>query len=119
MVKELIEKLRDLEADDAEFDAKFYALMENVTHQVEEEESEMFPQVEEVLEAPLEDLMDEMQELKHQPWVWHLPGRETPPGTSPPLNGSAGIFPRCHRHKLTAYRRLLPDARTPAVDQSV
>jgi len=29
-------------------------------------ESEMFPQAEEVLEAHLEELMDEMQELKQQ-----------------------------------------------------
>jgi hemerythrin superfamily protein len=65
-VKDLIEELRGLEADDAEFDAKFRALMENVQHHVEEEEAEMFPQAEEVLEAQMEDLMDEMQELKQQ-----------------------------------------------------
>jgi hemerythrin-like domain-containing protein len=65
-VKELIEELRDLEADEAEFDAKFCALMDNVQHHVEEEESEMFPEAEEALETFMEDLMDEMQELKQQ-----------------------------------------------------
>ena len=65
-VKELIEELRGLGADEAEFDAKFRALMDNVQHHVEEEESEMFPEAEEALETFMEDLMDEMQELKQQ-----------------------------------------------------
>jgi hemerythrin superfamily protein len=65
-VKDLIEELRELKTNDTEFDTKFHALMENVQHHVEEEESEMFPQAEEVLEAHLEELMDEMQELKQQ-----------------------------------------------------
>jgi hemerythrin superfamily protein len=65
-VKELIEELRGLKADEAEFDAKFRALMDNVQHHVEEEESEMFPEAEEALETFMEDLMDEMQELKQQ-----------------------------------------------------
>ena len=65
-VKELIEELRGLGADEAEFNAKFRALMENVQHHVEEEESEMFPEAEEALETFMEDLMDEMQELKQQ-----------------------------------------------------
>jgi hemerythrin superfamily protein len=64
-VKELIDELRDLD-DDAEFDSKFHALMADVQHHVEEEESEMFPKAEEALEESLEDLMDEMQELKQQ-----------------------------------------------------
>jgi hemerythrin superfamily protein len=65
-VKELIDELRDLDGDDAEFDSKFHALMDDVEHHVEEEESEMFPKAEEALEAQLEDLMSEMQELKQQ-----------------------------------------------------
>ena len=65
-VKELIDELRDLDVDDAEFDSKFRMLMEDVQHHVEEEESEMFSKAEEELEAHLEDLMDEMQELKQQ-----------------------------------------------------
>jgi hemerythrin superfamily protein len=65
-VKELIDELRELDTNDAEFDSKFHALMADVQHHVEEEESEMFPKAEEALEAHLEDLMDEMQELKQQ-----------------------------------------------------
>jgi hypothetical protein len=65
-VKELIDELRDLDVDDAEFDSKFHALMDNVEHHVEEEEAEMFPKAEEELEAQLEDLLVEMQELKQQ-----------------------------------------------------
>ena len=65
-VKDLIEELRGLDAGNATFEAKFNALRENVQHHVEEEESEMFPKAEEALEAHMEDLMDEMQELKQQ-----------------------------------------------------
>jgi len=66
MVKDLIEELRDLNTADPEFDAKFHELMQNVQHHVEEEENEMFPEAEEVLEEQTEDLLDEMQELKKQ-----------------------------------------------------
>ena len=65
-VKELIEELRELDADDEAFDAKFHQLMEDVEHHVEEEESEMFPEAEVALTEQAEDLMDEMQELKKQ-----------------------------------------------------
>jgi hypothetical protein len=65
-VKDLIEELRELDAADEAFDAKFYELMENVEHHVEEEESEMLPEAELVLAEQAEELMDEMQELKKQ-----------------------------------------------------
>lgn len=67
-VKDLIQELRDLNAEeeDAEFAAKFQELMDSVEDHVEEEETQLFPQAEEVLEEQLEDLRDEMQELKKQ-----------------------------------------------------
>ena len=65
-VKDLIEELRELDADDEAFDAKFHELMEDVEHHVEEEESAMFPEAEVALTEQAEDLMDEMQELKKQ-----------------------------------------------------
>lgn len=65
-VKELIEELRDLTPDDAEFEAKFNALKENVEQHVEEEESEMFPKAEVELAEQAADLMEEMQEIKQQ-----------------------------------------------------
>jgi hemerythrin superfamily protein len=64
MVRELIEELRELNDDDEAFDAKFYELIENVEHHVEEEESEMLPEAELVLAEQAEELMDEMQEVK-------------------------------------------------------
>jgi iron-sulfur cluster repair protein YtfE (RIC family) len=65
-VKELIEELRDLTPDDAEFEKKFNALRENVEHHAEEEESEMFPKAEIELAEQAADLMEEMQEIKQQ-----------------------------------------------------
>ncbi len=48
------------------FDAKFKELVRNVEQHVEEEESQMFPLAEDQLADEVEDLMDEMQELKEQ-----------------------------------------------------
>jgi len=45
-VKDLIEELRELDADNEMFDAKFHKLIDNVEHDVEEEESEMLPEAE-------------------------------------------------------------------------
>ena len=66
MVRELIEDLRELDDDDETFDDKFYELIENVEHHVEEEESRMLPDAELVLAEQAEELMDEMQEVKKQ-----------------------------------------------------
>jgi predicted transcriptional regulator len=65
-VKDLVEELRELDADDEMFDAKFHELMEQVEHHVEEEENEMLPEAELALAEQAEDLMDEMQEVKRQ-----------------------------------------------------
>jgi hemerythrin-like domain-containing protein len=40
--------------------------MENVEHHVQEEEAEMFPEAEEILAEQLDELMDEMQEIKER-----------------------------------------------------
>jgi hypothetical protein len=65
-VKELIEELRELDAEDETFDVKFHELMENVEHHVEEEESEMLPEAEIALAEQTEELRDEMHEVKRQ-----------------------------------------------------
>jgi hypothetical protein len=65
-VKDLIEELRELNADDETFDVKFHELMENVEHHVEEEESEMLPEAEMALAEQVEELMDDMHEVKRQ-----------------------------------------------------
>ena len=66
MVTNLIQELRKLDPDDQMFDAKFHELMENVEHHVEEEENDMFPKAEEQLEGEMEELIEEMKELKQQ-----------------------------------------------------
>jgi hemerythrin-like domain-containing protein len=63
-VKDLIAALREMGPDHHEFDARFRELMQNVEHHVEEEESQMFPLAEQDLEEDLDELKDEMQELK-------------------------------------------------------
>jgi hemerythrin superfamily protein len=45
LVKTLIEKFTQLKAGDQGFDATFKVLKENVMHHVEEEESELFPEI--------------------------------------------------------------------------
>jgi hemerythrin-like domain-containing protein len=63
-VHQLIQELQGMEHDTDEFDAKFQELIRNVEHHVEEEESEMFPLAEQELLEDLDDLREEMQELK-------------------------------------------------------
>ena len=63
-VKTLIQALRSMAHDTEAFDAKFQELIQNVSHHVEEEESEMFPLAEQELAEDLEEMSEEMQELK-------------------------------------------------------
>jgi uncharacterized coiled-coil DUF342 family protein len=62
----LVEELRGLEADQEEFVAKFQELRTKVEQHVRDEESRIFPQAEQELQEQLEDLRDEMQEIKEQ-----------------------------------------------------
>jgi hemerythrin superfamily protein len=60
----LVEELRGLEADQEAFAAKFQELRTKVEQHVQDEESQMFPQAEQALGEQLEELRDEMQEIK-------------------------------------------------------
>jgi hemerythrin superfamily protein len=62
-VKTLIAELRSLD-DDEQFDDQFRELMDAVEHHVQEEETEMFPMAEELLEERTEELAEEMQDIK-------------------------------------------------------
>ena len=64
-VKDLIAELRGGAADE-EFDARFRELMDNVEHHVQEEETEMFAEAEEILAVENEELLEEMQEMKQR-----------------------------------------------------
>jgi hemerythrin superfamily protein len=65
-VRELMIELQDIELDEAEFEVKFHELMGIVREHVAEEENAMFPEAEQMLADQLEDLMDQMVELKQQ-----------------------------------------------------
>ena len=64
-VTQLIQQLRDTH-DVQEFDATFTALVRHVEHHVEEEEAAMLPLAEVELEGELDQLTEEMQELKQE-----------------------------------------------------
>ena len=65
-VKDMIAALREMGPDSQAFDTKFRELIQNVEHHVEEEETEMFSLAEQELSADLDDLKEEMQELKKE-----------------------------------------------------
>jgi hemerythrin-like domain-containing protein len=65
-VRELIEKLEDMDPDDDARDALFTTLIEQVKHHVEEEETELFPKVKKLKGLDLEALGAEMQERKQE-----------------------------------------------------
>ena len=67
VVKVLLGELAGMSAEDDAFDAKVTVLMENVRHHVDEEESEMLPQSEEILgKEELARLGEEMAARKRQ-----------------------------------------------------
>jgi len=59
-----IEELRGLEVDSEAFEAQFHALRLTVEQHVQHEEGQLFPQAEVALAEQLEDLRDEMQDIK-------------------------------------------------------
>ena len=59
-----IEELQGLEAGSEAFEATFHALRLMVDQHIQHEERQMFPQAAVALAAQLEDLRDEMQDLK-------------------------------------------------------
>ena len=63
-VKQLIQELQGMAHDTDEFDAKFQELIQHVGHHVAEEESAMFPLAEQELSEDLDEMMEEMQEMK-------------------------------------------------------
>ena len=69
-------ELASMSADDERFTAKTTVLIENVTHHMDEEESEWFPKVREALgRKQLQDIGAEMLELKKK-----APRKPTQPG---------------------------------------
>jgi hemerythrin superfamily protein len=65
-VKRLMQELWELGPDAMEFNSKFQELRRNVEYHMNEEESKMFPLAEVQLEEDMEELTEEMQELKKE-----------------------------------------------------
>jgi hemerythrin superfamily protein len=66
-IKRVIADLLQMDPIDESFDAKVKVLQEDVEHHVEEEERELFPKVERLIEAAeLEAIGDAMEEMEDQ-----------------------------------------------------
>lgn len=64
-VKTLLREISTLTTDSEKFEAKIAVIKENVEHHVDEEENDMFPQIEQLIEEPeLERLGEELEMAK-------------------------------------------------------
>lgn len=65
-IKDLIEELRPLDAEDEEFEDKFQELTQQVNQHVEVEEGEILPTAEDILADQLNELGAEMEKRRHE-----------------------------------------------------
>jgi len=88
VVKWLLSELDGMSPDEERFEAKVTVLKENVRHHVEEEESDLFPQVRRALtRTALEQMGEAMARAKTiAPTRPHPRSPDTPPGTSSPAS---------------------------------
>ena len=82
IVKWVLSELEGMPADHERFDAKVTVLMENVRHHVEEEEKDLFPQVNKLLDrGELDELGEAMAKAKKTvPTRPHPRSPDEPPG---------------------------------------
>ncbi len=82
VVKWVLSELEDMKPDHERFEAKMTVLIENVRHHVEEEESDLFPQVRKAVgRKELGELGDAMEDAKKTaPTRPHPKAPDTPPG---------------------------------------
>jgi hemerythrin superfamily protein len=82
VVKWVLWELERMDPADERFDPKVRVLMENIRHHVEEEEKELFPQVNKMFDrAQLDELGDAMAQLKKTaPTHPHPKAPDEPPG---------------------------------------
>ena len=82
IVKWVLSELEDMKPDHERFKAKMTVMMENVRHHVEEEESELFPQVRKAVgRKELAELGEAMEKAKKTaPTRPHPKAPDTPPG---------------------------------------
>ena len=88
-VKRIIADLLEMEPDDAQFDAKIKVLQEQVEHHVEEEEKQLFPEVQKLhSKDELEDLGMLMEQTAEELKEQGAPRMEVPKetGASAPID---------------------------------
>jgi hemerythrin superfamily protein len=104
IVKWVLSELEGMPADHERFDAKVSVLMENVRHHVKEEEKQLFPQVNKLLDrATLDELGDAMAQGKKT-----VPTRPHPRSPDePPDNLMAGAGAALMDKAIDAGRKLV------------
>lgn len=103
LVKLVAAELDDMEPDDERFKAKMTVMMESVRHHIEEEESDLFPQVREALgRKPLAEIGSALEVAKETaPTRPHPHAPDTPPGNLV-AGAGAGLFDRVRDAVRTA-----------------
>ncbi len=93
IVKWTLDELKDLPADAERFDAKVTVLIESVRHHVEEEETEIFPDVRKALgRKALQELGDQLEKAKTvAPTKPHPRAPSTPPANLVAGPGAAAV----------------------------
>jgi hemerythrin superfamily protein len=98
IVKWVLNELDAMSPEDERFDAKVTVLIENVRHHVEEEESELFPEVRKVIKRKeLAELGEALEKAKKvAPTSPHPRAPDTPPGNLV-AGAAAGVLDKAKR----------------------
>jgi hemerythrin superfamily protein len=115
IVKWTLSELEALPPDHERFDAKVTVLIESVRHHVEEEETEMFPEVRKALgRKQLAEIGEALEKAKKMaPTRPHPRAPDTPPGNLV-AGAAAGVVDKAMKAGKKAVKRTAKSARTRA-----